>query len=248
MALALRYPKTVYPRMPKALPKIEQYPLYSLYCNGVDNYLYIPFNWSVLQNGFTIMLWVKPNAYANMDVLRHGTAPQGIISYFAIYYNNTYKRFEFAWRSTDTSEGTYPFPPANTATEPRWYNIVWAWDVSYSYVYQDGILRVKVADTRSGKGIAFTDIYLAMKLYSSYLNGYIAPFLIYTRPLSPAEIKHNIFNPLNPVRDGLVVWLPMLEGYGTTVKDYSGYGNNGTIYGATWKELALYEIPAGAGV
>lgn len=41
MALALRYPKTVYPRMPKALPKIE-YPLYALYFDGVDDYVRVP--------------------------------------------------------------------------------------------------------------------------------------------------------------------------------------------------------------
>jgi len=33
---------------------------------------------------------------------------------------------------------------------------------------------------------------------------------------------------------GMVLWLPMDEGSGDTVYDYSGEGNNGTIYGASW--------------
>ena len=34
--------------------------------------------------------------------------------------------------------------------------------------------------------------------------------------------------------DGQVLYFPFLEGSGTTLKDHSGYDNNGTIYGATW--------------
>ena len=34
--------------------------------------------------------------------------------------------------------------------------------------------------------------------------------------------------------DGLVVWFRFIEGVGTTLRDFSGYGNHGTIYGARW--------------
>jgi hypothetical protein len=41
----------------------------------------------------------------------------------------------------------------------------------------------------------------------------------------------------------------MIEGLGTTVNDYSGFGNNGTLYGGvSWRELMKYEIPAAAGL
>jgi len=36
--------------------------------------------------------------------------------------------------------------------------------------------------------------------------------------------------------DGQVLYLAMVEGEGNTAKDFSGYGNNGTIYGATWEK------------
>ena len=38
----------------------------------------------------------------------------------------------------------------------------------------------------------------------------------------------------NTMAQNLVLYLPFDEGAGTTVKDLSGNGNNGTIKGATW--------------
>jgi len=37
----------------------------------------------------------------------------------------------------------------------------------------------------------------------------------------------------------LVLWLPFREAQGNTVYDLSGYGNNGTIYGAQWVQTEL---------
>jgi len=67
--------------------------------------------------------------------------------------------------------------------------------------------------------------------------GYEAFARIYSQALSASEIQHNYFNPMSPILDGLVLWLKMEEGSGTTVHDYSGYGNDGTIYGASWTEI-----------
>ena len=72
---------------------------------------------------------------------------------------------------------------------------------------------------------------------TKYFPMKIAFIRIYNRALSASEIQHNCLNPMSPVLDGLVLWLKMEEGSGTTVHDYSGYGNDGTIYGATWIEI-----------
>ena len=42
----------------------------------------------------------------------------------------------------------------------------------------------------------------------------------------------------NPAKSGLVLEYLFYEGSGTTLHDTSGNGNNGTIYGATWKQLS----------
>jgi len=69
--------------------------------------------------------------------------------------------------------------------------------------------------------------------YQHYPNQ-VALLRIYNRILSEAEIQHNNQNPMNPVTDGLVLWLNFEEGSGDKVYDRSGSGNHGTIYGATW--------------
>jgi len=38
--------------------------------------------------------------------------------------------------------------------------------------------------------------------------------------------------------DGQVLYLPFVEGEGNTVKDFSGFNNDGIIYGATWEKLS----------
>jgi hypothetical protein len=43
-----------------------------------------------------------------------------------------------------------------------------------------------------------------------------------------------LWQPVYPSDDGLVLYLPFSEGTGTIAHDKSPYGNDGTIYGATW--------------
>jgi len=69
------------------------------------------------------------------------------------------------------------------------------------------------------------------------LRGFISLTLVYDRILSASEARHDYLNPMSPVTDGLVLWLKMEEGSGNIVHDYSGYGNDGTIYGASWTEI-----------
>jgi hypothetical protein len=88
-----------------------------------------------------------------------------------------------------------------------------------------------------------------MPAFLGGIQRYIAQVLIYNRALSDQEIQEIYYNPLDPPRNGLVLWLPMIEGSGTVVKDYSGNNNNATLYnGVAWRELSQYEIPAGAGL
>jgi hypothetical protein len=72
---------------------------------------------------------------------------------------------------------------------------------------------------------------------SSFFNGLIADVQVYNRALSEYEIKwlHNNGRgrPFSAIRDGLVLWLDPSRWRGSSyVKDLSGYGNHGVIYGA----------------
>ena len=74
--------------------------------------------------------------------------------------------------------------------------------------------------------------------------------LIYNRALTPTEIAYNYNHPETPVLNGLVLWLRFDEppDETSTVYDASGYGNHGTIYGATRSSDVPSGFSAGIGI
>ena len=82
----------------------------------------------------------------------------------------------------------------------------------------------------------------------NWLTGNVPLLMVYNTGLSPQQIEYNFLNYDNPIRDGLVCWLPMEEGVGETVFDKSGFGNHGTLLpagaGPTWERLRQWELRA----
>jgi len=72
---------------------------------------------------------------------------------------------------------------------------------------------------------------------SRWYHGLIDEVRIYNRALTQEEIIQ-LYNG-GHIWKGLVLWLKFDEGTGTTAYDSSGYGNHGTIYGATWTQGAM---------
>ena len=68
----------------------------------------------------------------------------------------------------------------------------------------------------------------------------------YDRAITDDEIKYNALNYHDPVRNGLVMWFRMEEGQGLALHDYSGNGNDGTIFGADWTPVEKWELRGGA--
>jgi hypothetical protein len=71
-------------------------------------------------------------------------------------------------------------------------------------------------------------------------NGQIANTKVFTTALTAEQVADLYNNPEKVVPTGvadsaLKLWLPMMEGAGTTAYDGSGNGNHGTINGATWQ-------------
>jgi hypothetical protein len=134
--------------------------------------------------------------------------------------------------------------PLNT-----WLHLAATYDGSYGRLYVNGVLRATSSLYSGTLDSSTNPLYVTHPTSPRILNGFLALPRIYNRALSLAEIQRNIRNPLNPVRDGLVLFLPMIEGAGTVVRDFSGYGNNGTLYnGVGWSELTKWELPAAAGL
>jgi len=61
---------------------------------------------------------------------------------------------------------------------------------------------------------------------------------IYNRVLSEDEIQKNMKHYDNPVRDGLVLWLPFTENMGVIAKDRSDYGNHARLHNCRWVSRA----------
>ena len=73
----------------------------------------------------------------------------------------------------------------------------------------------------------------------NFFDGQIAGFKSFNTALTAAQVADLYNNPEKIVPTGvadsaLKLWLPMMEGAGTTAYDGSGNGNHGTISGATW--------------
>jgi len=66
-----------------------------------------------------------------------------------------------------------------------------------------------------------------------FFDGLIALIQIYNRALTNSEIRHNYLNPMNPILDGLVLWLNFHNIQDNVVPDLSDHGNDGTIHGAS---------------
>jgi hypothetical protein len=71
------------------------------------------------------------------------------------------------------------------------------------------------------------------------VNEVVDEVCIYSRALSDDEILWNYNYPYNPIRNGLVLWLPGTDEaiQPPTWYDKSNFGNNGTIYGAQKTQL-----------
>jgi hypothetical protein len=225
---------------------MKQHPLYALAFDGIDDYVAIPnSNTLNLGNNGTISFWIKfTKGTANYwyDLISKAKWAQ---SGYCIIIEQTGGH---AGISLDSSI----WEPADTITPGVWHHIVFTWTPTTLKYYRDGVLIASTSGTYTVT--ANTNTVNLGQRNNGYLGiynlkGSFGEVLFYNRALSDTETQHNVWNPLNPVRDGLVLWLPMIEGSGTTVKDYSGNANNGTLYnGVVWRELSKYEIPAGAGL
>jgi len=69
--------------------------------------------------------------------------------------------------------------------------------------------------------------------------------LIYSRALSASEINHNMSNPNNPIRDGLVLWLDAraCDTSKNICYDLSGNNNHGTMYNVSIVTLSNQIAP-----
>jgi hypothetical protein len=106
--------------------------------------------------------------------------------------------------------------------------------------YFNGVEQASTASTfdyANANGLFYVGRYTGGAV--TYYDGEASNVKIFNTALTAAQVADLYLNPEKIVPDGvadsaLKLWLPMMEGAGTTAYDGSGNGNHGTIDGATW--------------
>jgi hypothetical protein len=131
------------------------------------------------------------------------------------------------------------FGAISDTTSANFFSIVF--NGTSAIAYMNG---VKFGNTLTITPINISSV-TGVKLMSKYtgdaffFNGQLSGFKIFNTALTAAQVADLYNNPEKVVPTGvdntaLKLWLPMMEGAGTTAYDGSGNGNHGTISGATY--------------
>jgi hypothetical protein len=199
--------------------------------DGVDDYVEVPNSASFnLTNGFTIEVWIKPQA-AQFDSKL--VTKVGVSNSFGFYYSPDMFYFYMttsgsSWRASWLSQA----PTLNL-----WQHLAVTYDNNNTFkFYRDGILIDTDTATWSGSLVNNSD---SLNIGGGGWGGSpdiktIDEVRIYNRALSAGEIKalYESYDPAPRISDlqkGLVGYWT-LDGH---AKDSTPYGNNGTIYGAS---------------
>jgi hypothetical protein len=122
----------------------------------------------------------------------------------------------------------------------QWYHVVMTHDGTTLKAYFNGVEQASTASTfdyANANGLFYVGRYTGGAV--TYYDGEASNVKIFNTALTAAQVADLYLNPEKIVPDGvadsaLKLWLPMMEGAGTTAYDGSGNGNHGTIDGATW--------------
>ena len=222
--------------MPLSAARVLLHPpkRYALSFDGENDYVEVADDLSLrLSESFTIEALVKTVDYADYRLVV--TKWKSGNYWFGMWQDSG------QLRAYVKSGGNTYYVAGSTISTNIWHHLSTTFGEGVLKLFVDGELDASRTDIPTPLDTGDDSLHVGhnnqVVIGSQHFHGTIALVRIYNRALSDSEIQHNCLNPMSPVLDGLVLWLKMEEGSGTTVHDYSGYGNDGTIYGATWKEI-----------
>ena len=214
-----------------AIRPLRSYINYALSFDGIDDYVKVPYSTSLdFTDELTMECWIKRTS----DItLRPDQTPLGKdITYWWYMFLHTNTPWAVLW---NTNGDNYIAQAPSELPLNTWAHFAATFkrnDKAVAYLNAEAGIPLATLDFPLGTDTNDIGIgYIAID--SQYFEGSIYEVRLYNRALSASEILHNK-NAKTPVLNGLVLWLPINEGVGTTAHDKSGQGNNATVYGATW--------------
>jgi len=243
-------PLSVNPSMPGCLPLSVGFDRYGLEFDGVGQYGMVSDDTSLNPGSITVLGFFKffsiPDGWTVMVAKNPDTGSGYTLRLYKPAAGISRIRFDFnngAWQTTVTP---YDFEL------DRFYCIAASYDGgSGDWAHYVNGLQVNSGTTAAGDIVASTgtDLYLMVDTgLNTFTYGVCSLLLVYNRALSEREVLYDTINYHSPIRNGLVLWLPIEEGSGLTTYDRSGYGNNNSLLPAadppTWKKVKMWELRA----
>jgi hypothetical protein len=219
-------------------------PNMSLSFDGVDDYVEIPD--SEILDGMsqmTIQFYMKWNSYPyqsygkGVQVLeKWETANSNATGSYSFYTHHDADMLTYMVQTENNQLGVNIDLSANMSLGV-WYQVTGVYDGQYSSLYLNGILQGEVE--MSGN-VASTPFSLELanqgNVNSTFFDGSIDEVIIWDIALSQEQIQSNMYVDLSGNETGLVGYWNFNDGEGSTLTDYSGNGNHGSIYSATWSD------------
>jgi len=244
-------PKSVYERLPKRMPHSLGFSRHALDFDGVDDYVGVGMSYSQWNDPHTWCLW------ANFDDVSTEREIAGFWDDSVSSPDGLDVR-ERIWALDLDGDGNIEISYNRYTSNPYWSVTpevnTWYFICAVYYGTSDGTMELwvngeKKATTnntnRHVDGANEWWVGAAYGEFKAHFAGEIDDVRIYDRALSAEEVRRDMLNYHNPVKNGLVGWWRFEEGTGLTAHDKSGNGNDGTINGATWVENEKQELRVG---
>lgn len=253
MAIHGAIPRGSYKQQPKHMPRGLGFARHLLGFNGVDQFVDLGTDPSLYPPAFTLSAMMRVRNIVEAMPLAHWHTD---LPSPALYFN--WGRACFYYRGYDgtTVNGRRWYQSPVNILDRNWHFVeltnpgMAVADIHNTHLYAD-LKAQEIALTEEGSVVApMQRLQLAVDRALHWSNIELAVLLLYNRVLTTEERAYNMFNYHDPIRSGLVLWLPMEEGTGETIYDRSGNGHNGTLLpagaGPTWERIRQWELRAAA--
>ena len=210
--------------------------------DGIDDYIEVPYSEKLNPKVFTISCWTKPTAANNDGLIGTHHRKEGVDEGFFFGV-----RTDYWYLDITQSQFLYSLPLAPVLN--IWTHVAATFDGSKAKLYVNGkaanefIVSSHTANTHVSLHIgAGHDS--KTNVASFFFTGQMAEVCIWNKARTQQEIQSDMNKSLTGKEEGLVGYWSFNEGFGNTVFDKTGNGNNGIIKGAKWTQEAIPLEPA----